>query len=83
MGISSSFGDSRERKREKENAVREALLELIEIRLTLRFGEVAKQVMEEIKCAEDVESLKFLKEVIAKASDIGEVFSALRSIKKN
>ncbi len=76
------FDSSSEENWGDENAVREALLELIEIRLTLRFGGAAKRLMEKIKRVENVESLKFLKEAIAEARDVGEVSNILKVISR-
>lgn len=75
--------NSGSKRKARESAVREALLELIETRIVLRFGkEMGEQIMLEIKQIKDVKTLNFLKKIIVVVNDAEELLGLLKVLKR-
>ncbi|KUK13763.1 MAG: Uncharacterized protein XD52_0961, partial [bacterium 42_11] len=60
--------------------LRDTLLEVIDLWLSLKFGNEGKLFLEKLKGVEDVEKLKEVKELIMKARTLGELEELLKAL---
>ncbi|MBC7331570.1 MAG: hypothetical protein H5T91_03985 [Synergistetes bacterium] len=71
---------SEEEKYNINKGLRDTLLEVIDLWLSLKFGNEGKLFLEKLKGVEDVEKLKEVKELIMKARTLGELEELLKAL---
>lgn len=67
-------------RRDLKSGLKSALLEVIELWVSLKFGNEGKALMESLKEVEDIEKLKEVKELVMKAKTLSELRELLKGL---